>query len=99
MGLTVSAMRDKFDVKPPATTGAPEFERAFRSHQNTLEVMPVFLVSLWLAAIYFQPVRWLPAAVALIWIGGRFIYMQGYLAAADKRGLGLRIQALAMLAN
>lgn len=99
MGLNVSAMRDRYGVKPPATVGAPEFERTFRIHQNTLEAMPVFLASLWLAAIFFHPLPWLPAAVALVWIAGRFLFMQGYMAAPEKRGLGLRIQALAMLVN
>jgi hypothetical protein len=39
MSLNVNAMRDK-DVKPPSITGAPEFERAFRAHRNTLPSCP-----------------------------------------------------------
>src|SRR4051794_14823737 len=99
MGLNVSSMRDKHGVQPPATTGAPEFERAFRVQQNTLEALPLFLVPLWLAALWFQPARWLPAVVALVWIAGRFIYMHDYVAADRARGPGLRIQAFAMVAN
>lgn len=99
MGLAVSTMRDRYDVKAPATTGAPEFERAFRVQQNTLEAMPLFLVPLWLAAVFFHPLPWLPAAFAGLWIVGRALFMRGYLAAHEKRGLGLRIQALAIVAN
>jgi hypothetical protein len=40
IGLTVSAMRDKYGVAPPAVAGPAEFERAFRAHQNTLESLP-----------------------------------------------------------
>ena len=99
MGLNVSAMRDKHGVVPPATTGAAEFERAFRVHQNTLEAIPLFLGPLWLAAIYFRPAQWLPAVIGLVWIGGRFLYMRGYIAAAERRTAGLRIQGAAMLVN
>ena len=42
--------RLKFGVKAPATSGAPEFERAFRIQQNTLEQLMLFLPSLWLFA-------------------------------------------------
>lgn len=99
MGAIVGAMRNKYDVKPPASMGAPAFERAFRAHQNTLESLPVFLVPLWLAAFYFQPARWLPAVVALAWIAGRFLYLRGYLLAPEKRLPGLRIQSVAILVN
>jgi len=54
LATQVAAARGKFDVKLPATTGNPQFERIFRAHINTLEWMPTFLVPLWLCAIYLS---------------------------------------------
>jgi glutathione S-transferase len=99
IGLTVSAMRDKYGVAPPAVTGPAEFERAFRAHQNTLESLPVFLATLWIASVYFRPYPCLPAAVALLWIAGRFLYVRGYIIAPEKRRLGLQLGTLAMGVN
>ncbi len=61
LGVRVSRARVKARVPAPAMVGDPEFERAVRIQANTLEWMPVFLPSLWLAAIYVSD----PAAAAL----------------------------------
>jgi glutathione S-transferase len=89
----VARARASFDVKAPAITGNPDFERVFRVQMNTLEWMPIFLPSLWLFAIYINdPIA---AALGLVWIAGRILYMTGYSQAANKRGRGFGIQALA----
>ena len=89
----VARARASFDVKAPAITGNPDFERVFRVQMNTLEWMPIFLPSLWLFAIYISdPIA---AALGLVWIAGRVLYMTGYSQAANKRGTGFGIQALA----
>ena len=89
----VGKARGTFDVKAPAITGNPDFERVFRVQMNTLEWMPIFLPSLWLFAIYISdPIA---AALGLVWIVGRILYMTGYSQAANKRGTGFGIQALA----
>ncbi len=60
---------------------------------NTLEWMPIFLPSLWLFAIYVSdPVA---AALGVVWIVGRVLYMTGYSQAAEKRSVGFGIQWLA----
>jgi glutathione S-transferase len=60
---------------------------------HTLEWMPIFLPSLWLYAIYVSdPVA---AGLGVVWIAGRIVFMVGYSKAADKRGPGFAIQALA----
>jgi|SRR5580658_9737233 glutathione S-transferase len=93
--IRVSRARVKFGVKVPATSGNPDFERVFRVQMNTLEWMPIFLPSLWLFAIYISdPIA---AALGLVWIVGRLLYMTGYAQAADKRGRGFGIQALAAI--
>ena len=46
--INAGRMRHRFDVKAPSVTGPPEFERALRVQQNTLEQIVWFLPSLWL---------------------------------------------------
>ena len=98
MGIRVGQMRGKHNVKAPAMTGHPEFERAFRVHYNTLEALPVFFALLWLATIYFRTIGWLPGLLGVLWIVGRFLYMTGYMADPDKREMGFGIAAVAQLA-
>ena len=93
MGLRVGRARSKFEVAAPATSGHPEFDRMFRVHANTLEWLPLFLVSMWLFALYWND-RF-AAAVGVVWIVGRILYMTGYTRAAGARSTGFGIQALA----
>jgi glutathione S-transferase len=94
-GMVVAQARGKSGIKAPAMTGDPAFERAVRVQTNTLEWLPIFLVSLWMFPITWLG-AWLPAAIGLVWIVGRFMYMQGYLAAADKRSTGFLVQGIAV---
>ena len=91
--ILVSRARTAFGIKAPAVSGNPDFERAFRVQMNTLEWMPIFLPSLWLFAFYINDA--LAAALGVVWIVGRVLYMTGYSQAAEKRGRGFGIQALA----
>jgi glutathione S-transferase len=89
----VGKARSTFNIPAPAMSGNPDFERVFRVQMNTLEWMPIFLPSLWLYAIYVSdPVA---AGLGVVWIAGRILYMTGYSKAANKRGPGFGIQALA----
>ena len=94
-------MRSKHKIEAPAVTGHPEFERAYRVQMNTLEAMPVFLPSLWLSTALFSSrvasVWWLPAVLGAIWIVGRVIYMQSYMADPKSRSAGFGIAALALI--
>jgi glutathione S-transferase len=94
--VDVALARQHFGVPAPATTGQPEFERLFRIQMNTLEWMPIFLPSLWLAAIFANEA--LASGLGLIWIIGRVLYIRGYAEAANKRGLGFGVQAIAAIA-
>lgn len=94
--ILVSQARRKFGVKLPATSGNPDFERVFRAQMNTLEWLPIFLPSLWLFAIYISdPIA---AALGLVWVVGRVLYILGYAQATEKRGRGFAIQAFAAIA-
>ena len=94
-GLQVGAARRKFNVPAPATTGNPDFERVFRVQMNTLEWLPIFLVSLWTFNLYWD--GRVGAVIGLIWIIGRYLYAHGYAIAADQRSMGFLIQALAVM--
>ena len=91
--INVGRARTAFGVNAPAISGNADFERVFRVQMNTLEWMPIFLPSLWLFAIYLSdPIA---AAIGIVWIVGRILYLVGYSEAAAKRGRGFGIQALA----
>jgi len=91
--IQVAKARQAFGINAPAITGNPDFERVFRVQMNTLEWIPIFLPSLWLFALYINdPIA---AAIGLVWIAGRILYMTGYSQAAEKRRRGFGIQALA----
>jgi len=91
----VGKARGTFGIKAPAISGNADFERVFRVQMNTLEWMPIFLPSLWLFAFYINDA--LAAALGLVWIIGRVLYLTGYSQAAAKRGLGFGIQGVAAL--
>jgi glutathione S-transferase len=94
--VLVARARAAYGIKAPAITGNPDFERVFRVQMNTLEWMPMFLPSLWLFAIYVSDP--FAAAIGLVWIAGRILYIVSYAKAADKRGPGFSIQAFATIA-
>jgi len=93
MSTRVPVARNKCGIQAPAMTGDPELERTIRAHYNTLEWLPMFLVSLWLFAIYWNEL--VAAAVGVVWIVGRILYALAYSADASKRGPGFLIQAIA----
>jgi glutathione S-transferase len=95
LATRVAAARGRFDVKLPATTGNPNFERLFRVHMNTLEWMPTFLLPLWLCAIYLSDAG--AAVLGLVWIVGRAVYFAGYSRAVEKRLPGFFIQSTVCL--
>src|SRR5438270_8620156 len=97
--------RRQFDAVSPARLRHPRtgeeveqdrkqgHERVFRVQMNTLEWLPIFLPSLWLFAIYVGDQ--VAAAIGLLWIVGRIVYMIGYTQATERRSPGFFIQALA----
>lgn len=91
----VAAARGKYQVQAPATTGHPDFERAFRAQQNTLEQTVMFLPALWLACIYGQE-QWAVWA-GFVWLIGRVMYLFGYVREAGKRSNGFLIAGLAWI--
>ena len=90
--MAVGQARMQFGVKPPASTGPEEFERAMRVQQNTLEQLVFFLPTFWLAALLSNAS--LASLLGFIWVGGRIAYGVGYRRGAAQRGPGFGISFL-----
>lgn len=93
MVMRVGGARRKSGIAAPAMSGDPTLERYLRVQGNTLEWLPVFLVSLWLFALYWGDL--IAAGLGVVWIVGRVLYALGYSAAAEKRELGFMVQMIA----
>jgi uncharacterized MAPEG superfamily protein len=93
--VMVGRARGKYEIKAPAVTGHPAFERAYRVQMNTLEQTVLFLPTLWLAANYGFS-GW-AGIVGLVWLAGRVWYAGAYLGDAAKRGPGFGLGMLAWL--
>ena len=91
----VGRARGKYQIHAPATSGHPDFDRAFRAHQNTLEQTVMFLPLLWLATMYCN--EQYAAYLGYAWLVGRAWYLYGYIAEAGNRGTGFGISILATL--
>ncbi len=96
LSLRVGAMRQKHGVKAPATTGHPEFERANRVHQNTVEQLVLFLPLLWLALYVLGDA--VAALIGAVWIVGRIVYANAYTRDAAARQPGMAITTISTAA-
>ncbi len=95
LGIVVGGARAKFDVKAPAMSGHPEFDRVFRVHLNTLEVLVPFLAALYLGAHYWST-RW-AAGLGVVYLVGRFVYLAAYRKDPASRSLGFSLTMVPVL--
>lgn len=89
----VGSARVKTGVKAPDCSGAPEFERANRVHQNTVEQFVLVMPAMWIFGIYVHDL--IAAGIGLVFIVGRLIYRSAYLKDPASRSAGFSIGALA----
>jgi glutathione S-transferase len=96
-GFLVGGARARYKIAAPAISGHPDFERTFRVHYNTLELLVVFIPAIWLFGLYLNP-RW-GAIIGAVFLVGRALYAVGYIRAAEKRSIGatLSFAAVAVL--
>ena len=87
--VNAGRMRHRFAVKSPSVLGPPEFERALRVQQNTLEQLVWFMPSLWLFVLLVSPF-W-GGAIGLVWVAGRVLYVISYMRDPETRGPGFLI--------
>jgi glutathione S-transferase len=91
-GMLVAWARGKYGVKAPAVTGHEVFDRYFRVHQNTLELLVVFVPAIWLFGLYVDP-TW-AALLGLVYVVARVLYLRGYVADPAKREVGFTLSIL-----
>jgi len=90
--MLVGWARGKYGVKAPAVTGHEIFERYFRVHQNTLELLVAFVPAIWLFGLYVDP-TW-AALLGLVYLVARVLYLRGYVANPAKREVGFALSVL-----
>lgn len=95
-GILVGRARETYGIKAPAMSGHELFDRYFRVHYNTLELLVVFVPSIWLFGLYVSP-RW-GAALGVIYLVGRIVYFRAYVADPAKRSMGFSLSVLPVLA-
>lgn len=93
--VAVGRMRGKHGVKVPAVTGDPEFERAYRAHQNMVEGLVMFLPLVLIFAMLFGDV--FGGLYAVIFAVGRYMYQTGYVKQSEKRAPGFMIATFSSL--
>jgi uncharacterized MAPEG superfamily protein len=95
-GMLVGRARGLYGVKAPAISGHEVFDRYFRVHYNTMEVLTVFVPSIWLFGTYVDP-RW-AAGLGAIYLVGRIVYFRDYIADPAGRGKGFGMSMFPVLA-
>lgn len=95
-GILVGKARGTYKVDAPAVTGDPIFERYYRVHMNTLESLVLFLPSIFLFAMYVN--AQIAAALGVVFIVGRYLYLRAYVKDPKSRGLGFALTMLPSLA-
>lgn len=91
-GVLVGRARKQYAVKAPATTGHEMFDRAFRVQMNTLEQLVAFLPALLIAGMYWPNA--IVASIGVVYLIGRFVYRQQYVADPSKREIGFLLTVL-----
>ena len=88
-GFRVGGARERLGIKAPATTGHETFERLYRVHMNTLEMLIAFLPGLFLFSHYFNPL--IAAGLGVLYLVGREIFAAAYVKDPAKRGPGFML--------
>ncbi len=91
-GALVGRARGRYGVKAPATSGHEVFERYFRVHYNTLELLVAFVPAMWLFGTYVSP-TW-AALLGLVFVVGRALYLLSYVKDPAKREIGFGLSVL-----
>jgi glutathione S-transferase len=93
--LLVGKARSKYNVHAPAVVGNEVFERYFRVHMNTLELLVMFIPSILLFSLYLRPD--VAAGIGVIYLIGRMIYLYAYVKEPKSRSLGFGLSMLPIM--
>jgi glutathione S-transferase len=92
MGFSVGRARFRYEIKAPAITGHPTFERLFRVQQNMLEQLIVFIPALLIFSRRVSP-RW-GVILGVLFLIARPVYAYGYVRDPEQRVYGAGLTAL-----
>jgi uncharacterized membrane protein YecN with MAPEG domain len=95
-GVMVGKARGKYGVAAPATTGNEIFERYFRVHMNTLELLVAFVPSMYAFATYYPPQY--AAILGAVFFVGRILFYRSYVQDPKTRSLGFSLSVLPIVA-
>lgn len=88
----VGKARVQTGVEAPAVTGNETFERYYRVHYNTMELLVMFIPAILLFAIYIST-TW-AAILGLVFVIGRTLYFRAYINDPPKRAAGFGLSML-----
>ena len=94
-GMLVGRARGLYGVKAPAMSGHEVFDRYFRVHYNTMELLVVFVPSIWLFGLYVSP-HW-GAGLGVVYLIGRIVYFRSYVADPEQRSMGFGMSVMPVL--
>jgi glutathione S-transferase len=95
LGMAVGMARGRFKVHAPATTGHPTFERLFRAHANTLEMLIAFIPGIWLYGWYISQ-TW-ATVLGIVFIAARMLYVFQYVRDPKTREIGAGLSFIVVL--
>lgn len=84
--------REKSGVKAPATSGNDHFERLYRVHHNSMELLIIAIPSMWMFANHVHALG--AAGLGFVYVIGRVIYARAYVADPESRGTGFMISMI-----
>jgi len=93
--LEVGRARSRYKVAAPATTGNEMFERYFRVHMNTLELLVMFIPAVLLFGLYLNP--YVAAGLGVIYLIGRLVYLFSYVKEPKKREVGFALSMVPII--
>jgi len=91
-GILVGKARGTYDISAPAVTGNTVFESYYRVQQNTLELLIAFIPGMLMFGYYVRAD--IAAALGVIYIIGRVVYLKAYISEPKSRGLGFILSYL-----
>jgi glutathione S-transferase len=95
LGMWVGVARGRFGIHAPATSGHPTFERLFRAHANTLEMLIAFIPGIWLYGWWVSQ-TW-ATALGLVFLAARVLYVIQYVRDPRTREIGAGLSFLVVI--
>jgi uncharacterized membrane protein YecN with MAPEG domain len=92
LGMLVGLARGRYKIAAPATSGHPAFERLFRVHQNSLEMLIVFIPSIWLYGWWVSQ-TW-ATGLGVVFLVARILYAIQYTQEPRSRRIGAMLSFL-----